>query len=421
MRVLAVTNLYPPHHVGGYEVACRGVMERFHEAGHEVMVLTAETRLPGVDDASCPNAVDVRRCLEGWWDWERFAPTRPGVLRRVATERTNQRAARDAVRDFRPDVASIWNLGYMSYAIATRLEDAGVPIVVNLGDDWICYTHRFDAWTTVFEHRPWARPAGALLGLRTRLPRFDTATVSMASALIATRVEAHCPWHFTRRELVPLGVETRDFPVTVPTERPWSWRLLYVGRILPIKGIHTLVRALAELPLQARLDIDGHGPDDEVQALRALADDLGVGARVHITRSPRRELRSRYRSADVVVFPSEWDEPFGIVPLEAMACGVPVVATGTGGSGEFLADGVNCLLFPPGDPGALAAAVHRMARHAELRGRVVRGGTKTASRMTMDEYARRLAVLHAEAAEGAACAVEAVGAGVVRPALGASR
>ncbi|HUI03822.1 MAG TPA: glycosyltransferase [Acidimicrobiales bacterium] len=401
MRVLAVTNLYPPHHVGGYEIACRGVMERFHRAGHEVMVLTAGTRVPGVADDARPETVTVRRRLDGWWDWERFAPARPGLLRRVAVERTNQRAVLDAVRDFRPDVASIWNLGYVSYAIATRLEELGVPIVVNLGDDWICYAHEFDAWTTMFERRPWARPAGAALGLRTRLPRFDTATVTMASALIADRVDARCPWRFGRRALVPLGVETWDFPVTVPADRPWSWRLLYVGRILPIKGVHTLVRALALLPPEARLEIDGHGPDHEVQALRALAEEVGVGARLRITRSRRGELRDRYRSADVVVFPSEWEEPFGIVPLEAMACGVPLVASGTGGSGEFLADGVNCVLFRPGDPGTLAAALHRIADDPALRRRVVLGGTDTAGHMTMDECARRLAVLHAEAAAGA--------------------
>jgi 2-deoxystreptamine N-acetyl-D-glucosaminyltransferase/2-deoxystreptamine glucosyltransferase len=81
-----------------------------------------------------------------------------------------------------------------------------------------------------------------------------------------------------------------------------------------------------------------------------------------------------------------------------MACGVPVVASGTGGSGEFLADGVNCVMFPPGDARALADALHAMAADPELRTRVAQGGEATARHMTMDGYAERLEVLHLAAA-----------------------
>ena len=91
-------------------------------------------------------------------------------------------------------------------------------------------------------------------------------------------------------------------------------------------------------------------------------------------RSTRGELAGRYRDADAVVFPSEWEEPFGLVPLEAMACGTPVVATGVGGSGEFLVDGVNCVRFRAGDPAALAAAVRRAGRRRGLRARLVADG-----------------------------------------------
>jgi glycosyltransferase involved in cell wall biosynthesis len=116
--------------------------------------------------------------------------------------------------------------------------------------------------------------------------------------------------------------------------------------------------------------------------------------------SSRQQLRDHYCGADVVVFPSEWPEPFGLVPLEAMACGTPVVATGTGGSGEFLEDGVNCLLFTPGDPDALAKALSRLAEDPALRSRIVAGGTATARRMNMDVYADKLEVLHRRAAFG---------------------
>src|SRR5258708_46796 len=145
MRILTIIHLYPPHHLGGYEVACRGVMERFREQGHDVLVLASDHRLAGEDERSSPNTVEVRRQLKTWWDWEQFTPARPPLRERIRTERHNQQALRAALDDFRPDVVSIWNLGYMSFSLATICEERGLPIVLTFLDDWICYVYRFDA------------------------------------------------------------------------------------------------------------------------------------------------------------------------------------------------------------------------------------------------------------------------------------
>ena len=112
----------------------------------------------------------------------------------------------------------------------------------------------------------------------------------------------------------------------------------------------------------------------------------------------RAELRERYAEADVCLFPTEWPEPFGLVPLEAMACGTPVVATGSGGSGEFLLHGENCLRFPPGDAAALAAAVRRLADDPDLRRRIVRTGFATANELSVDRLADVLEAWHIAAA-----------------------
>jgi glycosyltransferase involved in cell wall biosynthesis len=109
-------------------------------------------------------------------------------------------------------------------------------------------------------------------------------------------------------------------------------------------------------------------------------------------------LHERYGDADVCVFPSEWAEPFGIVPLEAMASGTPVVATGTGGSGEYLVDGDNCVLFQPGDVGGLAEGVRALAGDPALRARLIAGGLATAARLTVDRLADQLEDIHDRAA-----------------------
>ena len=396
LRVLSVIHLYPPHHLGGYEVACQGAMERFADRGIDVEVLTADHRMDGVDDPG--SGVPIRRVLRGWWDWDAWAPARPSLAHRVRTEAHNQRALRHALDEFRPDVVSIWDLGMMSWALATIVEERDIPVVLTFLDDWVVFAHTFDAWTRMFDRRPWARPMGSWLGLETRLPSFSGATASVASEMIRRAIDGS-RWTFPEADLVPIGVDTRHFPIGEPEVQSWDWRLLYVGRVVAEKGVATLVRALAELPATARLDVVGHAHDSERAKLEALAGELGVADRLSFAlASSRADLRQRYRGADVLVFPSEWPEPFGIVPLEAMACGIPVVATGTGGSGEYLRDGDNCVLFRPGDAGDLAQAVTRLAGDEVLRRRITDGGTQTAHRLNMDRFTDGLELLHRRAA-----------------------
>jgi glycosyltransferase involved in cell wall biosynthesis len=273
--------------------------------------------------------------------------------------------------------------------------------VLTFLDDWITFAYVFDAWSRMFEKRPWLRPLGTALGLETRLPTFENAVASNASRMIEKAVADNSPWKFPDAELIPMGVENRSFPTTEPRRGEWSWRVMYSGRLVREKGVFTLVKALSLLPEQATLDLVGHGHDSVKQELREHASELGVADRVTFAlASSREDLRDRYRAADVVVMSSEWPEPFGLVPLEAMACATPVVATGTGGSGEFLDDEVNCLLFAPGDAEALAAAIRRMADDPPLRARLVAGGIETVRRMNMDGYADKLEVLHRRAGSG---------------------
>lgn len=399
MKVLTVIHLYPPHHLGGYEVACQSVMERFTERGIDVEVLTADHHMSGVDEVA--SNVRVRRVLRGWWDWDAWAPVKMNFRERLAVERHNQRALVEALDEFQPDVASVWDLGMMSWSLATLIERRRIPIVLTFLDDWITFAYVFDAWSRIFDKRPWLRPLGTALGLETRLPVFRGAIASNASQMISDAVAERSRWKFPDAALIPMGVENRSFPVTEPRQGEWSWRLMYSGRLVQEKGVFTIVKALPLLPPQATLDLVGHGHDSVKQELVDLATELGVADRVRFAlASSRQDLRDRYRAADVVIMSSEWPEPFGLVPLEAMACGTPVVATGTGGSGEFLDDGVNCLLFTPGDPESMAAAIRRVADDAALRSRLVAGGTDTTRRMNMDVYADALEVLHRQAVSG---------------------
>jgi D-inositol-3-phosphate glycosyltransferase len=168
-----------------------------------------------------------------------------------------------------------------------------------------------------------------------------------------------------RTTIVPCGVDTACFTARGPLSPPRRAglrRLVAVGRLVERKGFADVIDALADVP-DTELLIAG-GPaaagladDPEARRLRARAAERAVGDRVRLLgRLGRAELPALLRSADAVVC-VPWYEPFGIVPLEAMACGVPVVASAVGGLTDTVVDGVTGVLVAPRRPDDLAVAL----------------------------------------------------------------
>lgn len=408
-RVLVLTMAYPPHHLGGYEVICADVVSRLVARGHQVSVLTSDLRVPGVQDPEGEGGAGVHRRLQIYYRDD--ALHAPSLRDRLAMERANQTALATALARARPEVVSVWHMGAMSLGLLTTLVEAGLPLVYSICDDWLVYGLQLDAWARLFNGRPLRRLRRALgtrlrpaLGVPTTLVDVG-ASGSFCFISRATRAgaERSSPWSFPDASVVYSGIDRSLFrpPPDSKGERPWRWRLLYVGRYDPRKGIETVLRALPELP-QATLEVRGRGDAGYRAALGALAEELGVGGRVHLGIGvDRQDLPRLYAGADVLVFPSVWDEPFGLVPLEAMACGTPVVATGVGGSGEVLHHGVNCLRFRPGDALELAAAVRALAGDPGLRRRLVAAGLRTAEELDVDRLADAIESRHEAARSGA--------------------
>jgi glycosyltransferase involved in cell wall biosynthesis len=176
-----------------------------------------------------------------------------------------------------------------------------------------------------------------------------------------------------RISLIPSGVDADHFtprgPVAPHTEAP---RILCVGRMVERKGYADMIRALPRIP-GAECVVVGGPPADRLDTdpvaskLRTVADEAGVADRFHLVGGvSRQELPSWYRSADVLACPA-WYEPFGLTPLEAMACGVPVVAYSVGGFTDTVVDGVTGHLVPPRDHRALATTLRRLLREPSRR------------------------------------------------------
>jgi len=171
----------------------------------------------------------------------------------------------------------------------------------------------------------------------------------------------------SRMSLVPSGVNTERFRPSGPAvpRDPRRPRILTVARLVERKGIEDLIRAMPMVP-HAELIVVGGPPEGEFDAdpyarrLRRLADTCRVGDRVRLAGAvAAHEMPQWLRSADVLAA-TPWYEPFGLTALEAMACGVPVVASAVGGLADTVVDGITGDLVAPRDPAGLAVALRRL-------------------------------------------------------------
>jgi glycosyltransferase involved in cell wall biosynthesis len=222
------------------------------------------------------------------------------------------------------------------------------------------------------------------------------------------------------------GVDLARFapPPAARVPRVGDVHVMTVARLCEEKGVDVLVRALADPSLsRARLTVVGDGP--ELEPLAALSRSLGVADRTSFL-GLRSDLQELLRDVDVFAHPAVWEEAFGLTVAEAMAAGCPVVATRTGATPELVADGETGVLVPPGDPGALAAAIARLADDPALRERLGRAGRRRAeARFDVarcadrhlawcEEAARRRGPRRAAGGGGDGAAPEAPGARRVR-------
>ena len=272
--------------------------------------------------------------------------------------------AEDWARHGAPDVvhAHFWMSGLAAVQAAAG---AGVPVAQTfhaLGS--VKRRHQRDKDTS---------PAGRVEAEATIGRRVD-AVIATCTDEVTELVRLGVP--DTGIRVVPCGVDLAHFRPAAPStslpvqQRPY--RLLSIGRLVERKGVDTVIEALVDVP-GAELLIAG-GPDaehldedPEAVRLAALAERLGVADRVRmIGRLAREDVPAVISAVDAVVA-TPWYEPFGIVPLEAAACGVPLVGSAVGGLLDSVVDGVTGLLVPPRDPSALARALQRLLADAELR------------------------------------------------------
>jgi glycosyltransferase involved in cell wall biosynthesis len=308
---------------------------------------------------------------------------------------SHYRATRRAIARTRAELVSFWNPAFVTYAPLLAARAAGVPAVLHLSDT---AANPFRNPHPPRFPRPLRRLARVAVDLVLRAAR--PARVVVPSEFLRRKFREREGLRSERTAVLRWPVEPSLCRREPPRREGGSAsRVLFVGTLIPEKGVRVLIEAFraahAARP-ELSLSLAGDGPTPFVAALRREAQGLPVR---FLGRLERAEVTRAYEAHDILAFPSTWDEPYAVVPLEAMAMGLAVIATRVGGTPEAVEDGRTGLLVPAADPRALAAAVVRLAAEPE-RTRALGDAAARAARTASSfaSFMGRLEALYAEAA-----------------------
>lgn len=402
MKILFLSNYYPPHSLGGYEQWCQEVAEALAARGHEVHVLTS-TALDEAGSLSSGPTIHRKLHLE----------VEGGLAETMARQLTNRRRLEQEnvelisqlISEIQPDAALIWGMWNVPRSVPATVE-ALLPerVAYYICDYWLtlpsAYVQRWqeDARRGMAQRakqllaRPflWQLEQESPVGLALERP------ICVSQAVRDILVDANVP--VSHAAVIYGGTQVETFvEAAAKQERDGTnngpLRLVFGGRLRADKGIETVIRGLAQLGTLIEeskstdsrtlqnvvcLDIYGGGDAEYVDHLRRLVDENDLGEVVTFCGLvPRAEMPARLVSNDVFIFASEWEEPFARSVLEAMAAGLTVVGTTTGGTGEILAHEETGLTYPAGDDKALAEQLLRLVNDRTLLHRLASQGQQT--------------------------------------------
>ncbi|HVU15777.1 MAG TPA: glycosyltransferase family 4 protein [Candidatus Didemnitutus sp.] len=366
LGIVLVTNLFPPQELGGYGRMMWEFAHGLIARGHRVRVLTSTAtefgKAPTADEVAMEAYVDRSLQLHGTWVGGRPAPVtdRAELVRRITA---NSARLRRAIDEVKPDLVLAGNIDFFGVSILQSAFQARVPVLHALANA----SPGFSVAEQPREGSYWVAPCSRWNGDIFRQNGFTPA-----------RLET----------LYPGARIDRFFRFFLPDVR--RLRICYASLVLPYKGADTLVDALGRLHeagVDFTAEIAGDGPDANFLAdLRARIAKRGMDSKVTFTGFlDRHGLASLFARSNVLVFPSVFNEPFGISQVEALASGLVVVSSGTGGAKEIIRDGVDGLQFAAGNSAHLAEQLTRLARDPALMASLQKQGQARAAQFSVEQ------------------------------------
>lgn len=401
MKILVLTNLYPPHHAGTYDFRCQTVTELLSKRGHQMRVLTSNH---GLNAEQRDEEIERRLRLNGVYG--HIAWTGFGDVKEL--EKHNHEVLRETIAEFQPNLVFVWSLYGLSKSLIFALRHAQLPTVYDVADHWLASELRQDPWLRFWNQQPapllnaFFRTCLELIGLRSRLDvvaptrmmkgydrlpsvygapealeavepnsiagfRFER--IYFCSQALKTQTE-QAGFKVSHAEVIYPGIPAEQyFGEVKPPSSPVN-KFLIVSRLENESGVMTALQALIHArqnKVKSVLTICGRGDSDYVAQLKSFALRNQLPAEFITVSNLTRDLPGIYRQHDAFLYTAEWDEPYAAPPLEAMACGLPLIGAKSGGVRELLRHGENAFTYTPGDALELASRIQELQMQRALR------------------------------------------------------
>jgi len=393
MRILFLTNFYPPHELGGEERSCQQVVEGLKQRGHATLVLTSMhgTNNVPVESDGISRLLYLEMDIKPWLHSIKF------FTEREKREKHNLLCLERLLEVYKPDIVFIWGIWNLARSLP-HLAEAKCPgkVVYRFASYWPTLPSQNHfywqapgrKWYSWLPKKALGALAGALMDRENqRQPLKFEHAICVSAATRDILVEKGIP--VSRARIIHTGIDVTSYLNNNHrrlNNENLNLEMLYAGRLTAEKGVTTLFRAMAKLVKDrslrnVRLRLAGSGLEAYEEHLRFLVAQTGLKDFVEfLGRVPFDQIPDLMRKFDVLLVPSTWQEPFSRVVLEGMISGLVVVATATGGTGEILIDGDNGLLFSPGNADELAEKIAVLAADPELRQKLAHAGYQTVSK-----------------------------------------
>ncbi|OGL44436.1 MAG: hypothetical protein A2161_11295 [Candidatus Schekmanbacteria bacterium RBG_13_48_7] len=381
LKILAISNLYPPGFLGGYELGCSDVMNGLMSRGHDITVLTSTF---GYGQA--PPEKNVIRKLEHFWSTYpegNLNLTYFQSLRAKWFSLKNYRLVTEIINKTKPDIVYHWGLDRISpLSVLLAVNKKKIPGLIHLMDDWLYMTKIQNIKKSGF---PLNRVKDfCKFRLDSFLEKFPLIVMSQ------TLCEDYVSHGFLKNKMYLLhpALPYSGGKLRQPAKSKQVFKLLYVGQLGDWKGVHIALQAMIllkkhENDVVYKLDLIGEGALDYVRMLQQLAAKNLVAQDIRfLGKKHREEIFHLMPDYDGLIFPTLRKEPFGFVIIEAMLAGLPVIASAQGGPVEIIEDKKNGLLFEPGNSIELAEKIEYLGRNKDMRSRI----RQTAYEIAKEKY-----------------------------------
>jgi glycosyltransferase involved in cell wall biosynthesis len=411
MKILFISNLYPPNVFGGYERLCYDVASVLQARGHEVTVLTSSY---GKNNKESYSHAVRRELFLFATEGNIYMPFDCSSSQRAEYEAINREKFEAVVADVKPDILFVWNLYFFDQGLLKAIESSTLPKTYLLTDNWMIAQLNSNFIGNYFSQKVFGNISNknrTLLTLkqmaRQILQKFTRGSfVINGRAIFPSRfmrqLYRDAGFRFQGGEAICYhGVRFLHSPEVKRKPRselssPSEVKMLFAGRVVNLKGVHTAIEAVHEVQKhyankRALLTIVGDTQDlSYFGELESLIDSLGMRDSIlFLPAVAEDKLFDLFQQHDIYLFPSLY-EPFSLTLILALESGIPTIASDAGGNVEIVHNGKTGLIFRAGDGVDLASKIYSLAENGTLRDKISRTAVAHAAEFTFDNMISRV-------------------------------